>query len=110
MLIKKYLCRHKITPEFEIIDVNGEAVDISGKTVKLLIATGLTETPVIEKDCVIDLEETGKCSVILTKDDTDIPAGKYFAQLSIIDDQQEPEATVFQNDFQAIFVFEESIL
>jgi len=110
MLTRKYLTRHKATLEFEIKDAQGNPVDISDKTVKLLIAKTPGETPVISKDCTINIEETGKCDVILTKEDTDIPFGTYHAQLSIIDSQQEPEATVFQNDFQALFIFEESIL
>lgn len=110
MLIKRYLCGHKTTLEFTITDSNEERVVLSDKTIKLIVSKKPGETPVIEKDCNIVLEEEGKCDVILSSENTNIPEGKYYAQLSIIDNQQEKEATTFENDFQAIFLFMGSLI
>ncbi|MCK9467690.1 MAG: hypothetical protein M0P94_05175 [Candidatus Absconditabacterales bacterium] len=111
MINRKLLCRHKKTLEFFIFDSLGVPVNLEGKTVKFILNDEKNnEDPEIIKDCVITDLEQGKCEITLSSEETNIPAGRYFAQLSIIDSQNEAEATVLENDFQGIFLFEESLL
>ena len=110
MMIEKMLVRHKTTKEFIITDSSGVPVNLAGKTVKLILNNNKTpDNPILSVDCTITEPAEGKCEVTLTSEQTDIPADRYYAQLDIIDAQQEAEATVFNNDFHAQFIFVESL-
>lgn len=111
MINKKMLCRHKKTLEFFIFDSSGAPVNLTGKTIKFILNNEKNnEDPEIIKNCVITDLEQGKCEITLSSEETNIPAGRYFVQLSIVDGSNEAEATILENDFQGIFLFEESLL
>jgi len=83
MAISKQIKKNDVGNQlsFTLTDQDNTPINLTGATVKVIIAGGYTYTK-LERTCVVDSAVAGTCHYILTATDTSIP-GDYSIEVNI---------------------------
>jgi len=101
MAVSKHIKKNDVGNQlsFTLTDQDDVALNLTGATVKVILAGGYTYTK-LERTCVIDSAVAGTCHYILTAEDTSVP-GDYSIEVNI-DYGGSEFTTVTQGDLRIV--------